>query len=210
MRGISITVERVGRLGEERRECIDDLATDAARGRNGGSMTLAGIYKKRLLQVVSMATQVTTTRRLHRYKLAQRGRREVEGWRTRWASNEPMIWGWSRDAHESIMPGNFLRVSWFCRFKTDVHAAVWYSKHQIARTSHTQEQRMPLAGSTDMVCLITLLLVARCHVFDVLVDTNHFFGGSFVAPGLCVNYSLQQQISASGHVQASCGSKVCR
>ena len=87
-------MESFGRLGDEGYEFIDELATHAARGRNGGTMTQKG-DKERLLQIVSVATQVAISRRLQRYKLTLRGRQEVEDQRTTSTSNmsTPMIWG---------------------------------------------------------------------------------------------------------------------
>ena len=51
-------MESFGRLGEEGYEFIDELATHAAGGRDGGSMAQKGVFKERLLlQVISVATQ---------------------------------------------------------------------------------------------------------------------------------------------------------
>ena len=88
-------MESFGRLGEEGYEFIDEIATHAAGGRHGGTMTQKGVYKERLLRVVSVATQVAISRRVQGYKLAPRGRQEVEDQRTRSSSNTstPMIWG---------------------------------------------------------------------------------------------------------------------
>ena len=96
----TLAVESFGRLGEEGCEFIDELATHAAGGRDGGSMARKGVFKERLLQVISVATQVAISRRVQRYKLALRGRQEVEGRRTGSTSNSstPMIWGCSVDA----------------------------------------------------------------------------------------------------------------
>ena len=96
-----LEVESFGRLGEEGYEFIDELATHAAGGKHGRTMTTQkGVYKERLLQVVSVATQVTISTRVQRYKLALRGRQEVEDQRTRSTSNTstPMIWGRGADA----------------------------------------------------------------------------------------------------------------
>ena len=62
-------VESFGRLGKEGYEFIDELATHAAGGRDGGSMAQKGVFKERLLQVISVATQVAISRRVQRYKL---------------------------------------------------------------------------------------------------------------------------------------------
>ena len=94
----TLAVESFGRLGEEGYQFIDELATHAAGGRDGESMALKGVFKERLLQVISVATQVAISRRVQRYKLALRGRQELEG-TTRSTSNasRPMIWGCSVD-----------------------------------------------------------------------------------------------------------------
>ncbi|CAB1113511.1 unnamed protein product [Ectocarpus sp. CCAP 1310/34] len=46
-------------------------------------MALKGVFKERLLQIVSVATQVAISRRVQRYKLALRGRQGAENRRTR-------------------------------------------------------------------------------------------------------------------------------
>ena len=96
----TLAVESFGRLGGEGYEFIDELATHAAGGRDGGSMAQKGVFKERLLQVISVATQVAISRRVQRYKLSLRGRQHEEGRRAGLASNTsiPMIWGWSVDA----------------------------------------------------------------------------------------------------------------
>ncbi|CAB1115520.1 unnamed protein product [Ectocarpus sp. CCAP 1310/34] len=96
----TLAVESFGRLGEEGYEFIDELATHAVGGRDGGTMALKGVFKERLLQIVSVATQVAISRRVQRYKLALRGRQDAENRRTRSTSDQstPMIWGWSVDA----------------------------------------------------------------------------------------------------------------
>ncbi|CAB1117391.1 unnamed protein product [Ectocarpus sp. CCAP 1310/34] len=40
-------------------------------------MDLKGVFKERLLQIVSVATQVAISRRVQRYKLALRGRQDA-------------------------------------------------------------------------------------------------------------------------------------
>ena len=70
----TLAVESFGRLvGEEGYEFIDELATHAAGGRDGGSMAQKGVFKERLVQVIfggytgshlppSPAVQAVTTR----------------------------------------------------------------------------------------------------------------------------------------------------
>ncbi|CAB1113575.1 unnamed protein product [Ectocarpus sp. CCAP 1310/34] len=50
----------------------------AVGGRDGGTMALKGVFKERLLQIVSVATQVAISRRVQRHKLALRGRQVAE------------------------------------------------------------------------------------------------------------------------------------
>ena len=93
-----LAVESFGRLGEEGYEFIDELATHAAGGRDGGSTALKGVFKERLLQVISVATQVAIPRRAQRYKLALRGRQEAEGNpRSTSHASTAMLWGHSVD-----------------------------------------------------------------------------------------------------------------
>ena len=90
-------VESFGRLGEEGYDFINELATHVAKKREGGNMAQKGVIKERLLQVVSVATQVAISRRVQRYKLSLRGRQEIEGRATGNGDSAPMIWGWSLD-----------------------------------------------------------------------------------------------------------------
>ena len=47
--------------------------------RDGGVTAKKGIYKKRLLQVVSVTFQVAISRRVRRYKVAFRDRQDMRG-----------------------------------------------------------------------------------------------------------------------------------
>lgn len=94
----TLAVESFGRLGEEGYDFINELATHAAGGRDGGNMARKGVFKDRLLQVVSVATQVAISRRVQRYKLSLRGRQEFENRASATTNSTPMVWGWSLDA----------------------------------------------------------------------------------------------------------------
>ena len=78
-RSFKLTTSAVDLAALERRgiKFTDELATHAAGGRDGGSMAKKGVFKERLIQVISVATQVAISRRVQRYKLALRGREEV-------------------------------------------------------------------------------------------------------------------------------------
>ena len=57
-----------------------------------------GVVKARLLQIVSVTTQVAILRRVSRFKLQHRDRQEVR--RSRMGGDDrptPMVWGWSMD-----------------------------------------------------------------------------------------------------------------
>ena len=70
----TLAVESVGRLGVEGSNFIDQLAASVVGGRDGGSMARKGVVKKRLLQMISVTTQVAISRRVARFKLQLRDR----------------------------------------------------------------------------------------------------------------------------------------
>ena len=55
---VTLAVESFGRLGREGSEFIDQLATSVVGGRDGGAMAKKGICKERVLQIVSVTSQV--------------------------------------------------------------------------------------------------------------------------------------------------------
>ena len=73
----SLAVESFGRLGVEGSEFIDQLAAGVVGGRGGGSMGRKAVVKERLLQLVSVTTQVVISRRVSRFKLQLRNRQEA-------------------------------------------------------------------------------------------------------------------------------------
>ena len=90
--------ERFGRIGVEGSYFIDQLAANVVGGKDGGSMARKGVLKERLLQIVSVTTQVTTSRRVSRFKLQLRDRQDA---RSQGGGNDrptPIAWGWSKDA----------------------------------------------------------------------------------------------------------------
>ena len=108
-------MESFGRLGGEDNEFTFELATHAAGRRDGGTVAREGVYKERLLQVVSVATQVAISRRVQRYKLAPRRRPEVEDQRTRSTSSTstPMLWRYS--VHCTVMAGGGMKFIFLLR-----------------------------------------------------------------------------------------------
>ena len=72
-------------------------------GRDGGSMTRKGVLKERLLQIVSVATQVAISRRVSRFKVQLRDRQEEKmiqggGPDRPTDPHSSMAWGSSMDA----------------------------------------------------------------------------------------------------------------
>ena len=95
----TLAVENFGRLGVEGSNFIDQLAASVAGGRDGGSMARKGVVEERLLQIISVTTQVAISRRVARLKLQLRDRQEIR--RSRGGGDArptPMAWGWSLDA----------------------------------------------------------------------------------------------------------------
>ena len=95
----TLAVENFGRLGVGGSNFIDQLAASVVRGRDGGSMARKRVVKERLLQNISMTTQVAISRRVAWFKLQLRDRQEMR--RRRGGGDDrptPMAWGWSLDA----------------------------------------------------------------------------------------------------------------
>ena len=94
----ALAVESFGRLGVEGSNFIDQLETSVVGGRDGGSIARKGVVKERLLQIVSVTTQVVISRRVSRFELQLRDRQEAI--RSRgggYDSPTPLAWGWSLD-----------------------------------------------------------------------------------------------------------------
>ena len=90
---VTLAVESFGRLGREGSEFIDQLATSVVGGRDGRAIAKKGICKERLLQIFSVTSQVAISRRVHRYKLALRGREATRGRREEDGGLMPMACG---------------------------------------------------------------------------------------------------------------------
>ena len=60
----TLTVESFGRLWAEASNFIDQLVASVVGSRDGGSMGRKGVVKERLLQIVSVTTQVAISRRV--------------------------------------------------------------------------------------------------------------------------------------------------
>ena len=73
------------------------MATSVIGGRDGGSMAKKDIYKERLLQIISVTSQVAISHGIHRYKHVLRDRQATRG------RMLPVAWGWHIDAAQGII-----------------------------------------------------------------------------------------------------------
>ncbi len=101
---VPLAVESFGRLGVSGYELVDQLATSMVGGSGGGDVTQKGVVKERLLQIISVTTQVAISRRVHRYRLALRGRQAARaraqlqpGGSRGEVGQLPDAWGWCLD-----------------------------------------------------------------------------------------------------------------
>ena len=76
---------------------MDQLAANVVGGRDGGSMARKEVLKERLLQIVSVTTQVAISRRVPRFKLQLMDRQEARSQGGGDDRPTPMAWGWSMD-----------------------------------------------------------------------------------------------------------------
>ena len=93
----TLAVESFGRLGKEGSDLIDQVAASIVGGTDGSSLARKGVCKERLFQIISVTTQVAISRRVHRYKLALRGRQAARGREEEAGGMRPMTWGWNVD-----------------------------------------------------------------------------------------------------------------
>ena len=68
----TLAVESFGRFGKEGGDLIDQVTTSIVGGKDGWSLSRKGVSKERLFQIISVATQVTISRRVKICKLALR------------------------------------------------------------------------------------------------------------------------------------------
>ena len=94
----TFAVECFGRLGGMACEFVDQLATHVVGGQDGGEISVKGVVKERLLQVVSVTSQVAVSRRVWAFELATRSRQEARARQTASPAGvhrRPGEWGWS-------------------------------------------------------------------------------------------------------------------
>ena len=58
----TLTVESFGRFGKEGRDLIDQVAASIVGGTDGSSLARKGVCKERLVQIISVTTQVAISR----------------------------------------------------------------------------------------------------------------------------------------------------
>ena len=74
-------------------------------GTDGSSLARKGVCKRRLLQIISLTTQVAISRQVQRYKLALRDRQAARGKREEGGVKMPMTWGWKTLTRNRINEG---------------------------------------------------------------------------------------------------------
>ena len=75
----TFAVESSGRLGVEGNNFVDQLAASVVGGRDGGSMARKGVVKERLLQTISVTTQVAISTRVRGLSSSLGTPRKLEG-----------------------------------------------------------------------------------------------------------------------------------
>ena len=93
----TLAVESFGRLGEECSGLIDQVAASMVGGTDGSSLARKSVCKERLLQIISVTTQVAISRRVHRYKIALRDPQAARWRREEGGVMMPITWGWHID-----------------------------------------------------------------------------------------------------------------
>ena len=89
----TLAVESFWRLGKEGSDLIDQMAASIVGGTDGSSLARKGVCKERFFRIISVATQVAISRRVHRYQLALRDRQATRGRREVNGVPLPMTWG---------------------------------------------------------------------------------------------------------------------
>ena len=91
-------VESFGRLGAEGSDLIDQVTSSMVGGTDGSSLARKGVCKERLLQRMSVTTQLGIPAECNdidlRHRQTARGRREKSGLMM------PMTWGYNIDEEE--------------------------------------------------------------------------------------------------------------
>ena len=94
----TFAVECFGCLGGMDCEFVNQLATHVVGGQDGGEISIKRVVKERLLQVVSVISQVAVSRRVRAFELATRSRQEARARQTARPAGVnrcPGEWGWS-------------------------------------------------------------------------------------------------------------------
>ena len=95
---VTLAVESFERLGEEGSDLIDQVAASMVEGTDGSSLARKGVCKERLLQRMSVTTQLGIPAECNdidlRHRQTARGRREKSGLMM------PMTWGYNIDEEE--------------------------------------------------------------------------------------------------------------
>ena len=96
----TLAVESFGRLVEEGSDLIDQVAASIVGGTDASSLARKSVCKERLFQIISVAIHVAISRRVHRYRLAQRDRQAARGWEEEAGGLRPLAWGGNNNVDE--------------------------------------------------------------------------------------------------------------
>lgn len=66
---IAVEISSFGRLRQRESDFIDQMTATVIGGADGDSLATKGVCKERIIQVISVTTQVELSRRMHRFKL---------------------------------------------------------------------------------------------------------------------------------------------
>ena len=94
---VTLPVESYTGLGEEGSDLINQVAASIVGGTDASSVARKGVCKERLLQIISMTTQVAISRRVHRYRLPLRDRQAARGREEESRGVRPLAWGGNFD-----------------------------------------------------------------------------------------------------------------
>ena len=90
-------MESFGRLGKEGSDLIDQVAASTVGGTDASSLARKGVCKERLVQIISVTTQVAISRRVHRYRISLRDRQAARGREEESGELRPLAWGGNVD-----------------------------------------------------------------------------------------------------------------
>ena len=93
----TLAVKSFGRLGKEGSALIDQVAASIVGGTDASTLARKGVCKERLLQIISVTTEVAISRRVHRCRLSLRYRQAARRREGESGGLRPLAWGGNVD-----------------------------------------------------------------------------------------------------------------